>query len=127
MKDNSRTKLALMNASISTVVYIGNIVLKFITRSIFIYFLGKEYLGVNGLFSSVISVLSLAELGIGSSIVYSLYRPLAENNHAQVKTLMALFRKVYNLIGFTVAIIGVILLPFLHYMINNPQGIKNVN
>lgn len=126
MKDNSRTKLALMNASISTVVYIGNIVLKFITRSIFIYFLGKEYLGVNGLFSSVISVLSLAELGIGSSIVYSLYRPLAENNHAQVKTLMALFRKVYNLIGFTVAIIGVILLPFLHYMINNPQGIKNV-
>lgn len=82
----SRTHYSLMNSSISTIVYLIKLVLSFAVRSYFIKYLGVEYLGLNGLFTNILSFLSLAELGIGTSIVYELYKPLAFDNKEEIKS-----------------------------------------
>lgn len=93
------------------------ILLGFISRKIFVNILGLETLGINGLFSSIISMLSLVELGIGGAIYYSLYKPLAQNNYGQIHATMQLYSKLYKYIALAVAIIGVALLPFLQIFI----------
>ena len=65
----------------------------FISRTVFIYTLGENYLGISGLFSDVLSVLSIAELGIGSAITYSLYKPIADNDSRKIKALINLYKK----------------------------------
>lgn len=113
----SRTHYAVLNTSVSAFIYIVNTILKFIMRSVFIVFLGETYLGVNSLFTSIIGMLSLSELGIGGAIVYSLYKPLADDDRVKIKSLMVLYRKVYAIIGVIVAIIGLALLPFIPNMV----------
>ncbi|HFQ0348369.1 TPA: transporter, partial [Enterococcus faecium] len=81
--------------------------------SFFIYFLGAKYLGLNGLFTNILSFLSLAELGIGSSIIYSLYKPLAQKDESKVKALMNLYKKTYEFIGIFIGIVGVLIIPLL--------------
>lgn len=111
----SRLYYSLMNSSISTVVFFFKLVIQFVARTYFIQFLGVTYLGINGLFSNILSLLSLAELGIGTSIVYSMYRPIAENNQGEIKALMDLYKKAYHYIGVAVAVLGLALVPFLKY------------
>ena len=89
----SRSRSTILNSSILTLVQIFTVLVKFITQTIFIKYLGKEFLGLNGLFTNVLSVLSFAELGVGSAIVFSLYGPLAKNDEASVSALMNLFKK----------------------------------
>lgn len=119
--EKSRTHYAVLNTSVSSVIFIINTILKFVTRSIFIYYLGKSYLGVNSLFTSIISVLSLSELGIGGAIVYSLYKPLADDNRVKIKSLITLYKKIYRVIGFVVAAIGLVLLPFIPQITHHSQ------
>lgn len=97
--------------------------LSFISRTIFIYVLGGEYLGVNGLFSNILSMLSLAELGVGSAIIYNMYKPLAEKNKEQLKSLMKLYKNAYTLIGITIALIGLAITPFLNFIIKDKPDI----
>lgn len=92
-----------------------------IIRKVFIYTLGEEYLGISGLFTNVLSILSLAELGIGTAINYSLYKPLAENCQEEIKAIMRFYKKVYRLIGCFILLIGFMIIPFLHYIV---QGIN---
>lgn len=122
----TRTQYAILNSTVSGMIFALKVAVQFVGRSVFIYYLGQEYLGINGLFSSILSVLSLAELGIGQSIIYSLYMPLANGDHSKVKALMILFKKIYTLIGFAVALIGIFLLPFLHIFINGGENIENI-
>lgn len=88
------------------------------TRLVLTHFLGNEAVSVNGLFTEVIAMLSLAELGVGSAIVYSLYKPLHEKNTEKVRQLMVLFRKAYHIIAVAVMAIGLILMPFLQYLVD---------
>ena len=74
-------------------------VLKFLSRRVFVLLLGREYLGLNGLFTDVLSMLSLAELGFSVSITYSLYRPVAQGDTEMIKSLVRLYRRVYRTIG----------------------------
>ena len=90
----------------------------FITRTVIYAVLGEEYLGLNNLFKSVIQVLNLTELGMGSAIVYSLYKPIAENDTELVNALLNFYRKAYHIIGFIILFIGLCLIPFLPYLIN---------
>ena len=85
----------------------------FVARQVFIYFLGQEFAGINGLFSKVLSFLSLAELGIGSAITVYLYKPLADKDEATVRTYMHFYKKCYQVIGWAVLGIGLCLVPFL--------------
>ncbi|REC32092.1 transporter [Enterococcus pseudoavium] len=111
----SRLYYSMMNSSISTIVFLLKLIMQFVVRTYFIRVLGITYLGINGLFSNVLSLLSLAELGVGTSIVYSMYKPIADNDQSEIQSLMALYKKAYHYIGAAVAVIGLALIPFLHF------------
>ena len=102
------------------------LILSFVGRIIFIKFLGETYLGVNGLFTNILSILSLAEMGFGTAITYALYKPLAENDNKKTKAFMDFFATTYKRIGFLVAIIGLAILPFLKLLIKDSVGIQNL-
>jgi len=114
----SRTKKSIRNVLFTLISYFLILLFQLISRTIFVKLLSVEYLGVNGLFSNILSVLSLAELGIGTSISYSLYKPLADNNISEIKSLMRLFKKLYHLIGIVVIVLGSVLVPFLEFFIS---------
>lgn len=92
--------------------------LPFVTRTIIIYKLGRDYLGLTTLFTSVLSMLNMSELGIGSAIAFCMYKPVAEDDKRAVCALMNLMRKLYKLIGFSILGIGLILMPFIKNFIN---------
>lgn len=119
MEQSSRTINVARNSMVAVTTKIINMFLAYIVRTIFIYFLGKEYLGVNGLFTNILTLLSFAELGIGNAIIFSLYKPIAENDTEKIKSLMRLYLKCYRCIGFFIIAIGLILTPFIPYLIKN--------
>ena len=88
--------------------------------------LNVEYLGVSGLFSSILTMLSFAELGVGTAIIYSLYKPLADNNEDEILALMQLFKKAYRIIGCTVFAVGTALVPFLDFFVKDRKGIEHL-
>ena len=90
-----RTKNSIKNICISILTQIVITLLGFVSRKVFIDNLGTEYLGINGLLSNVLSMLSLVEGGIGTSIVYNLYKPLAENDEPRIIALVQLYKKLY--------------------------------
>jgi len=102
------------------------IVLPFVMRTILIKHMGSEFAGLSSLFTSILQVLNLAELGVGSAITFSLYKPLAENDTETIRATMALYKKVYRIIGLIILILGLIILPFLSFFIkgNVPNGIN---
>ena len=89
------------------------IFLPFLSRTVLLYKLGTEYVGLQILFTSVIGLLSLSELGIGTALVYSMYEPMAHNDTSRVCSLLNLYKKCYRIIGVIVAVLGVVMLPFL--------------
>lgn len=123
MENNSRTKNSIQNITTSllgTVICDG---LDFIVRTVFIWYLGKEYLGLNGLFNNILTLLSITELGIGTSIVYNLYKPIAENDIEKIKSYMRLYKVCYTSISLFIGIIGVCLIPFLDYFMAEKPNI----
>ncbi len=124
--EESRTKKTLRNTGFTLLYKLSDVFLAFVLRTIFIRMLGMSYLGLNGLFTNILTVLSLMELGVGSAIVFSLYKPLANNDYGKVAALMQLYKKAYNTIGIVVCIVGVLLTPFLKYIINLPENINHI-
>lgn len=124
MKQRSRTEYSLINMLTGVAGYGINTVIGFVCRIIFVRTLAADYLGVNGLFTNILSMLSLAELGISSAIIYALYKPLAENDEAKIASIMQYYRKAYMAIGCFVAVVGLSLMPFLHLIVKNPPTIK---
>ena len=121
------SKVYLKNVKYSVVNYIIINLLKFIVRVVFIQTLSIEYLGINGLFGNVLEMLSLAELGIGPAIVYSLYKPLAYGDKKIVKSIMRLFKKVYIAVGAVILVLGLALFPFLDNFIKDGQSVPQVH
>lgn len=101
--------------------------ISFIARIFFIKILGADYLGINGLFTNILTMLSLVELGIGPAIVFSLYKPLAEKDLEKVKSLMQLYKKAYTIIGIVIGVLGVFITPFLQYFIKEMPDVPNLN
>ena len=123
----SRTKSSVINSLTSITTQILTVVMNFVVKIVFTRTISMEYLGVNGLFANIITMLSLADLGIGTAIPYSLYKPLAENDHRKVKVFMKFYSKVYNVIGTVVLLIGLGLIPFLPYLIKGGEGVDNLS
>ncbi len=113
----------LRNSSVSMFCQLATSILSFVNRTFFIYFLGVTYLGVSGLFSNILSMLSLAELGIGTAIIYKLYKPLAEKNTKQIQALMNFYKNAYQIIGCVIFIIGIGLIPFLDTIVGKHEEI----
>jgi len=122
----SRTENSLKNIRFALLFQAASILAAFFTRKVFVASLTKDYLGLDGAFANILSMLSLAELGVGSAITYSLYRPLAENDQGQVTALMALYRRVYHIIGVAAAILGCALTPFLPVLIHDLPDIPHI-
>lgn len=108
-----RTRNSAINAVAATTAQTINIIVTFVARRIFLLMLGETLLGVNSLFTQILSMMSLVELGIGPAIVYSLYRPLAEDDREQIGAIMQLYRKIYTILGFVILGIGLAITPFI--------------
>lgn len=121
-----RTKNATRNIIFGVILRAYQIIVPFLMRTAMIYLMGVQYLGLNSLFTSVLQVLNLAELGVGSAMIYSMYRPIAEDDNTTICALMKLYRTYYKLIGLIIAVVGCILTPFIPKLISGdiPQGIN---
>ena len=93
-----RTYSAVKNSTITLGCQLIFLIMSFICRTVFTKTLGAEYLGVSGLFSNILTILSFAELGIGTALVYRMYKPLAENDHKKLKLYVKLYKKIYTII-----------------------------
>lgn len=122
-----RTKSAIYNVMFTWIGQASLILVTLVSRKVFLNLLGPEYLGINSLFANVLSFLSMAELGIGSAITYSLYKPIAENDIEKIKSLMWLYRKAYCLIGIIVILIGSLLAPVLPWIITGGEKVEHLN
>ena len=114
----SRTQKSIKNISTGLLFKLVGIFCPFLIRTLMIQKLGSEYLGLSQLFTSILQVLSLTELGIGNAMVYAMYKPIAEKNDEQVCALLNLYRKLYRIIGIIILIIGLALMPFLKFLIS---------
>ncbi|MCU6710290.1 oligosaccharide flippase family protein [Paenibacillus sp. J5C_2022] len=114
-----RVKSSLLNitAGLGNQIVIAG--LSFLTRTVFIHSLGIEYLGINALFTSILAMLAIAESGIGSSIIYSLYKPVAQDDRPRIIALMNLYRKAYWIIAGVILLVGLALMPFLHLFVKD--------
>lgn len=121
-----RAKYILKNTAAGFAQQIINELLRFFVRTVFIYTLSKSYLGISSLFSSILSVLNIAELGIGMAISFALYKPLAIQDIEQIKSLMLLYKKAYRIIGLSVLAVGLVLTPFLPFIIQKPVEYVNI-
>ena len=122
----SRSKNSINNLTVALVGQVLGLIISFIARIIFVKKLGSEFLGLNGIFTNILMILSLAELGIGEAITYSLYKPLAKDNTYKCQMLMQLYKKVYTIIGITILGIGILITPTLTFFINNISRIRHV-
>lgn len=122
----SRTKNTTYNLIINVGSQILTIILSFVSRSVFIYTLDARFLGINGLFTNIISLLSLAELGVGTALVFSMYEPLAHHDEKKLAALTMFYKNLYRVIGCVIAAGGLFLFPFLDFFINLDVGIPNV-
>ena len=102
------------------------LILAFVTRTVFIRVLGAEYLGLNTLFTSLLMILNVSELGLGSAIIYSMYKPIAEDDKELTSALLNFYRKIYFYIGSFILLVGLTLIPFLPRLISGayPAGIN---
>lgn len=121
-----RTKNATRNIIFGVILKAYQIIVPFLMRTAMIYFMGVQYLGLNSLFTSILQVLNLAELGVGSAMIYSMYKPIAEDDNTTICALMRLYRTYYRLIGLVIAIVGCALTPFIPKFISGdvPTGVN---
>lgn len=121
-----RVNNAARNIFFGVILRAYQIIVPFLMRTAMIYLMGAQYLGLNSLFTSVLQVLNLAELGVGSAMVYSMYKPIADDDETTICALMKLYRTYYRVIGLVIAVVGCVLTPFIPYLIKSdvPAGIN---
>lgn len=120
---SNRTQKSVKNMTIGMLSQLFTLWLSFVSRTVFIKFLTAEYLGISGLFSNVLTVLSFAELGIGDAMTYAMYKPVKEDNRKLVNQLMVVYKKAYTGIAVVVGAIGLGLSFFLSFIIAEPPDI----
>ncbi len=113
-----RTSNAKKGIIFGTVSNIYSMIVPFLMRTVMLYTLGVKYLGLNSLFTSILQVLNLTEFGVGSAMVYSMYKPIAEDDTRKICALMRLYRRYYRIIGLIVGVLGILIVPILPKLIN---------
>lgn len=126
MNKNSRTTNTIFNFTSSIGGQLITILMHFVVRTVFINTLGKSYLGISGLFSNILSMLALAEFGVGSAIIFKLYKPIADEDHQRIAILMKFYKVVYRVVGSAIGIIGLILIPFLPIIISDYDRLEQL-
>lgn len=121
-----RSLNSIRNIIVSMIMNIITILIGFVAQAVFVRTLGSEYLGINGLFSNILSMLGIIELGFGSAIIYHLYKPIVENDTTKIKSLMKLYKSVYRIIAVIIFILGICLLPFLKSIVGEVSIAENI-
>lgn len=124
--NSSRINNSVRNVFFGMIQYLIAFIFPFIIRTVVIYRFGVEYAGINSLFSSILQVLNLSELGFSTAVVFALYEPIAKNDNEKICSLLSFFRGVYRIIGLFIFCVGMILCPFIKHLINGnyPEGIN---
>lgn len=126
MNTKSRIDNSIRNVKYTAIAQTVNFLIVFLSRRFFVKILSTEYLGLNGTFSNIISMLSLAELGLGSAICFCLYKPISDKDEKTVNSIMAFYKKAYTVIGLAVLAIGTALIPFLDFIIEELPNIPHI-
>ena len=121
-----RSKNSLRNILFGLTGQVINILMSFVTRTVFLRTLSSVYLGVNGLFTNILMVFSLADLGVGTAIIYALYRPIAEGDRRKIQALMNMYQRAYLLIGCVILLLGLGMMPFIKVFVKTTQDIPNL-
>lgn len=119
-----RTENSIRNISISLLSQVIIVILGFVSRKVFLDSLGTEYLGVNGLLTNILSMMSLVEGGIGTSIVYNLYKPLADQDEGRIISLVQLYKKIYCILAIIIFILSLLIYPFIGRIIKQDTSVK---
>lgn len=114
-----KTKSSIKNSIASIIQYVVVLLVGFVSQKMFINILGIDYLGLNGLFSNIVGMLGIVELGVGSAIIYNLYKPIVNNDTKTVNALMKFYKKSYYVIAIAILIIGLSIIPFLNFIIKD--------
>lgn len=122
----TRTENSTKNMFTGLINQVLTLIFRFLTRTILIRYLGKEFLGINGLFSNILTVLSLADLGLSGALIYGLYKPIAEKDYKKQVILVNFLKKAYRVIGLIILGIGILILPFLSFIIKDNVTIINI-
>ena len=122
-----RTKLFIKSSFVTLFSKFLCHLVDFICRTVLIYTLPQEYVGVNGLLSSILGVLSLSELGFGTVLVYSMYVPFAQKDEEKLLALTDFYKKAYRIIATLVGVLGILLTPFLPYIVNDCPDIPGLS
>lgn len=123
---SSRIKNSARNMLSGFAYQFISLVLSFVSRTVFVHTLGTEYLGLNGIFSDVLNLLSMADLGFNTTMAYSFYKPLAEHDEEKLAGLIHFYKKVYNVIAGVVTVVGIAVIPFLKYIVNTEKEIPHL-
>lgn len=123
-EERTRTEYSARNTTVAIVARMIAILLGFFTRVVFTHTLSEEYVGINGLFTDILNILALSELGIGTAITYALYKPIAEKDIEKQKSLMQLYKQFYRIVALIVLIAGLLVIPFMDVLIKDGQNIK---
>ena len=123
----TRTEAVIKNSLWGVINKVVNMLLNFASRTIFIYFLGVTYLGVSGLYSEILAMLSLTELGFGTALLVAMYKPIADNDRERVLQLLDFYKKTYRVIALIIASVGIALVPFLQYIVKGADSLTLQN
>lgn len=122
----SRVNNVIKNFAFGAGTQVVSTIISFISRTVFIYVLGASYLGISSLYTSILVVLSLAELGVGNVVIYSLYKPVAEENRYKISQLVQFYKKIYLSIATFVFVVGLAIVPFLQNILKLDEHIPNL-
>lgn len=122
-----RTQKAARNVITSFINQGLTLILSLISRSVFIWGFGVGYLGINGLFGDILSLLSMADLGFNTAMVYSFYEPLAQKNYKKIAGLISFYRRVYHIIAIGITVVGLAIIPFLPKLIHLEYEVPYLN
>ena len=122
-----RFRNSVRNSIFAFLGQIINIFCGFVLRTVFIHYLGKDYLGVNGVMESILTLLSVTELGIGTSIAFALYKPIDEDDKPRIGALMAFYRRTYHIIGIVTLFAGLLLIPFMRFFTKDAADVAHMN
>lgn len=117
MQEKSRTKTIYINSMVTLLSQIAQVIIGFVLRKIFINTLGISYLGYNSVFSNILQMLNLADLGIGIAITSFLFKPIADGDKSRISTLMYFYKKIFNIIGVVVFVFGIIVSLVLNVLV----------
>ena len=126
MTEKSRTEYSAKNTSVSVICRIVAILMGFVTRIVFTRTLSESYVGINGLFTDILNVLALSELGVGTAITYALYKPIAEGDIQKQKSLMRMYCWFYRFVAGIIVAGGLMIIPFMDIIIKNKPDVDNL-